>query len=236
LFKLILPSLAEANLPLLLGGTSNHFRTSVLRQVGAWDPFNVTEDADLALRLVRKGYSISVLDSVTYEEANTELGNWMQQRSRWLKGFLQTWLVHMREPASLIQSIGIGGFWVVQATTFGIFFSAIFHPLFLLHALYIAGTAGLLQQHVSNFQLLLGGIDLAVLVAGYAVSIYAGKIALSRLHIKNWWLTLATMPVYWLLMSAAGWLALWQFIVAPFHWNKTQHGLSVFQKSRAAKL
>ena len=82
LFKLILPALAEAGLPLLLGGTSNHFRTSVLRQVGAWDPYNVTEDADLALRLVRNGFDISVLDSTTYEEANTQLGNWLQQRSR----------------------------------------------------------------------------------------------------------------------------------------------------------
>lgn len=235
LFRLILPSLAREGLPFLLGGTSNHFRISILRQIGAWDPFNVTEDADLAIRLVRHGYNISVLDSVTYEEANTELGNWLQQRSRWLKGLLQTWLVHMRNPALLIESIGLGGFWVVQTTTFAIFFSAMFHPVFVVHTLYSTWSGRLMQNEQSLWLSLLYGINLAVLISGYAVSIYAGWVTLRQLRFRNWWFTLATMPLYWLLMSVAGWLALWQFIVAPFHWNKTRHGLSALQKGRTAK-
>ncbi len=235
LFKLVLPSLAAEGLPFLLGGTSNHFRTSVLRSSGAWDPFNMTEDADLAIRLTRLGYDLDVLDSVTYEEANTQLSNWLQQRSRWLKGFLQTWLVHMRDPIALIQTVGVGGFWIVQATTFGIFISSLFHPLFLIHAFYLIGSGRFLNSNATAFQLLAGGIDLAVLVAGYAVSIYAGWKALRVSHIKGWWFALGTLPFYWLLSSIAGWLALWQFAVSPFHWNKTRHGLSAFQKNRAAK-
>ncbi len=60
LFGLILPALAAHNLPLPLGGTSNHFRTRNLRQIGGWDPYNVTEDADLGLRLARLGYRTGV--------------------------------------------------------------------------------------------------------------------------------------------------------------------------------
>ena len=99
LFRRLLPVLASLSLPLPLGGTSNHFRADILRDVGGWDPHNVTEDADLGLRLARIGYRTGVIDSETEEEANGALGNWMQQRARWLKGWMQTWLVHMREPA-----------------------------------------------------------------------------------------------------------------------------------------
>ncbi len=195
----------------------------------------MTEDADLAIRLARLGYDISTLDSVTHEEANTEFRNWLQQRSRWLKGFLQTWLVHMRDPISLIETIGVSGFWIVQATTFGIFFSALFHPIFLIHAAYLVLSGTFLSPQATPFQLLLGGIDLAVLVTGYAISIYAGWKAIRLQQIKGWWFALATLPIYWLIAGIAGWLALWQFAVAPFHWNKTRHGLSTFQNDRAAK-
>ena len=76
--------LASLNLPVPLGGTSNHFRTAILRSIGAWDPHNVTEDADLGLRLARAGYLTGMIDAATFEEANCELRNWITQRSRWL--------------------------------------------------------------------------------------------------------------------------------------------------------
>ena len=135
LFGRLLPVLADHRLPLPLGGTSNHFRTAVLRAVGGWDPFNVTEDADLGLRLARHGYDTGTLDSLTYEEANTRLPNWMRQRARWLKGFLATWLVHMRDPARLMREVGPAGFWVAQAVTIGVFASALLHPLCLVATL-----------------------------------------------------------------------------------------------------
>ena len=231
LFKLILPGLASQRLPVLLGGTSNHFRISILRELGAWDPFNVTEDADLGLRLARAGYGTAALDSITYEEANPVFGNWLQQRSRWLKGFLQTWLVHMRSPVLLGQEIGFDGFWAMQAMTFGLIVSALFHPFLLGHAAYVIFSGTLALQAVNLPMAILAGLNIAVLFAGYAFSIYAGYYALRRKQIKGWWFVLATMPCYWMLMSLAGWMALWQFIFNPFHWNKTTHGLSRFQKT-----
>ena len=68
-FDVFLPALAKLRLPLPLGGTSNHFRADVLRKVGGWDPFNVTEDADLGMRLARFGYRTGVIGSTTWEEA-----------------------------------------------------------------------------------------------------------------------------------------------------------------------
>ena len=89
LFDVFLPGLATWRLPLPLGGSSNHFRVSVLREVGAWDPYNVTEDADLGMRLARFGYRTAVIPSTTYEEAPARLGPWLRQRTRWFKGWMR---------------------------------------------------------------------------------------------------------------------------------------------------
>lgn len=223
LFGLILPALAARRLPLTLGGTSNHFRTHILRKIGGWDSHNVTEDADLGLRLARLGFRTGVVQSLTYEEANTQLGNWLGQRARWLKGFMQTWLVHMRNPVRTARELGPTGFWTLQALTAGIFFSALFHPFLM------ALTAWLLvinPFHVSVTTML----NLEVFVLGYGVAMLASAKALRQRGLKGWWFTIATMPIYWLLMSVAAWMALWQLVFAPFKWNKTEHGLSKLQK------
>ena len=225
LFKLILPSLAHENLPLPLGGTSNHFRTRILRDVGAWDPFNVTEDADLGLRLARLNYLTQVLDSKTFEEANTEITNWIQQRARWFKGFLQTWLVHTRNPKVLQRQIGWDGVWIMHATTFGTVFSSIVHPIFTGVAAYQLWCNWNLPMTDSKLKIILAGLSLVVASIGYGASLYAGHLVTQRMRL-SWWPVLLTMPFYWLLMGLAAWLSLWQFIVAPFHWNKTQHGIS----------
>ncbi len=232
LFGVLLPVLADHRLPLPLGGTSNHFRTNVLRTVGAWDPFNVTEDADLGLRLARHGYETGTLDSLTYEEANTRPVNWMRQRSRWLKGFLATWLVHMRDPARLMRELGPSGFWVAQAVTIGVFVSALLHPICLAATLWLAAAQPLLPSRAGTAVVALAGVNLFVFVAGYGLSILLTRAGLRRLGFRGWAGTLAAMPLYWMLMSAAAWLALWQFVVAPFHWNKTEHGLSRMQGVR----
>ncbi len=234
LFGLLLPALANHRLPLPLGGTSNHFRIDVLREVGAWDPFNVTEDAELGFRLARAGYETATLDSHTLEEASINLANWLKQRSRWLKGFLATWLVHMRHPARLMDELGPAGFWATQVLTIGIFASALLHPFCLAAtlALFIAQPA---TPNPSLLMIGLGGLNLLVFVLGYGVSIAAGHRALRGRRKSAWIFPLATMPAYWILLSAAAWQALWQFIVSPFHWNKTEHGLSSFQKRRRGK-
>ena len=232
LFGLLLPTLANHHLPLPLGGTSNHFRVDVLREVGAWDPFNVTEDADLGLRLARAGYETATLAARTYEEANGQPVNWLNQRTRWLKGFLATWLVHMRRPVRLLEDLGPSGFWAAQALTIGIFGSALLHPICMAVTLALFILQPGLPAGASYFVITLTGLNLLVLVSGYGVAIIAGRRALYQLGITGWIFPLATMPIYWLLMSVAAWAALWQFIVAPFHWNKTEHGLSSFQRRR----
>lgn len=226
LFGVLLPVLANHGLPLLLGGTSNHFRAEVLRKLGAWDPFNVTEDADLGLRLARHGYETAILGSLTHEEANTRLSNWMRQRARWLKGFLVTWLVHMRSPARLLRELGPAGFWVMHAMTIGIFASALLHPLCMGLMLALSVLKPVVPQGTGLALILLAGLNLFILLAGYGLAIAVTRRGLRRRGIAGWVGTLATLPLYWLLMSAAAWLAVWQFFTAPFHWNKTDHGLS----------
>ncbi len=229
LFGLVLPALAAKGLPLALGGTSNHFRIDILRRVGAWDPFNVTEDADLGFRLARLGYETDVVGSYTFEEANLHFMNWINQRARWLKGFLQTWLVHMRSPVKTMRELGPGGFWVLQCCTIGVFMSALLHPFLAILSAYLFITSPSPAADLSFWVTLQGGVNLAVFVSGYGVTMFAANRALLKVGLRNWQSTIATMPLYWMLMSIAAWLALWQFIVAPFVWNKTEHGLSKLQ-------
>ena len=230
LFHVILPTLAAFGLPLPLGGTSNHFRADALKAVGGWDAFNVTEDADLGIRLARHGFSCGVLDSTTLEEANTRLPNWMRQRRRWLKGFLQTWLVHMREPVQLLKEVGLGGFLTVQATTIGVFASALLHPILLLHALWTLMPAQMQVLTETAFGKLSAGMCFSILVAGYGFAIATNLRGLKRIRVTMALSVVLTFPIYWMMMSCAAWMALWDLIVAPYHWHKTEHGLTGLNK------
>lgn len=236
LFGVLLPVLADHRLPLPLGGTSNHFRMAALRSVGAWDPFNVTEDADLGLRLARHGYDTGTLDSLTHEEANTRLPNWLRQRARWLKGFLATWLVHMRNPARLMREVGPAGFWAAQALTIGVFASVLVYPLCMVATAWLLLAYPALPEDAGAGLLAVAGLNVFVFLAGYATSLILASRALRLRGLDGWHGTLFSMPLYWVLMSAAAWMALWQFIHAPFHWNKTEHGLSALQQPRKAAL
>ena len=231
LFRVILPCLAKLKLPLPLGGTSNHFKTKALRAIGGWDPYNVTEDADLGIRFARFGYGVATLPSTTHEEANTQIQNWIHQRSRWLKGFLQTWLVHMRHPISLLHEVGLFGFFVVQAATLGVVIAATFHPIFLGLTLYQLYQGTLTDLNASTLNITLNAIFLCNLLLGFGVATLSGILALQRKGMKNQFWVHASLPLYWLLMSIAGWKALWEFAWAPFHWNKTQHGISKFNRA-----
>ena len=232
LFDLLLPLLARFGLPLPLGGTSNHFRYAALRAAGGWDAWNVTEDADLGLRLARMGYRSEVLNSTTFEEANCRLGNWLHQRSRWLKGWMQTWLVIMQSPLGAWRGMGTAGFLTAQVLMAGMIGSALLHPVFLamlLHDHVLAPTAidGIADQ-------VYRAAAIMVLVTGYGVAMLAGLRALHVRRMTRLMPSVLTMPAYWLLVSVGGWLALWQLVSAPFYWNKTRHGISrVFrQRSR----
>jgi glycosyltransferase XagB len=130
-FDVFLDGLSAMLLPLPLGGSPNHFRTSILRRVGGWDSYNVTEDADLGLRLARLGYRTEMIASRTHEEAPAQLGLWLKQRTRWMKGWMQTWAVHMRSPGRLLRELGLKGFVGMQLIVLGNVAAALLHPFFL---------------------------------------------------------------------------------------------------------
>ncbi|MGF7163074.1 cellulose synthase/poly-beta-1,6-N-acetylglucosamine synthase-like glycosyltransferase [Rhodoligotrophos appendicifer] len=227
LFDLLLPVLARFNLPIPLGGTSNHFRVEVLREAGAWDPFNVTEDADLGVRMARLGYRIGVIPSTTYEEANCRPGNWMRQRSRWIKGWIQTWFVHMRSPRRLWSELGPAGFLAFQVMSAGIILSGLLHPVFTIALIWKLASSDATTSGLNGAEIALATLSVVVFTSGLSVAIFSGLMALSnRPDLRFLRFALMLTPVYWLMISAGAWFALWEFIRRPFHWQKTRHGLS----------
>jgi cellulose synthase/poly-beta-1,6-N-acetylglucosamine synthase-like glycosyltransferase len=222
LFDVFLPGLAAWRLPLPLGGSSNHFRTSVLRRVGAWDPYNVTEDADLGTRLARFGYRTAVIPSTTYEEAPARFAPWLRQRTRWFKGWMQTWLVHTRSPLRLAADLGLSGFMVFQLLVGGTVLAALIHSLFAAMLVWQFATA----WFADAARPLMPEFHAAILIAGYAISAALGLIGLARRRMLNCAWALLLMPVYWLLLSLAAWRALFQLLRDPYRWEKTEHGLA----------
>src|SRR4029077_12998256 len=179
LFDVLLPGLSERKLPLPLGGSSNHFRTDALRAVDGWDPYNVTEDADLGMRLARLGFGAAVIGSTTYEEAPARLAPWIRQRTRWFKGWMQTWLVHMRHPLRLARELGLAGFLTFQLVVGGTVLSALVHPVFIAMFSYALATKSLFPTG----DILFAGLTYlcaGALVAGYLTSATLGLLGLKR--------------------------------------------------------
>jgi hypothetical protein len=226
LFDVLLPALARTRLPLPLGGTSNHFRTAVLRRIGGWDPFNVTEDADLGIRLARFGYRIDTVASTTYEEAPARFGPWLRQRTRWLKGWIQTYLVHMRAPLRLLRELGLAGFLVFQLLVGGTVLAALVHPFFLGIIAMDAASGAVFAPPETAAESLRKALALATLATGYLGSILLGGVGLARRRMFGIAGTLLATPLYWLLLSLAAWRALMQFLFSPYKWEKTEHGLA----------
>jgi cellulose synthase/poly-beta-1,6-N-acetylglucosamine synthase-like glycosyltransferase len=230
-FDLLLPTLAWLRFPIPLGGTSTHFRTEILRNVGAWDPFNVTEDADLGMRLAMLGYRTGLIHSTTFEEANCRIGNWLRQRSRWIKGWIQTYFVRMRHPVRLYRALGARGFLGFQLVIGGFSISNLVHPIFYLTLLaetlrlQFNGHGGLPFSSGAGHQPVVA-FNIAVLFGGYAMSIIAGMMAAAQRGLPSLMLSALAMPAYWLLISWGAYKALFQFITRPFHWEKTEHGIS----------
>ena len=233
LFDLLLPALDRLGLPIPLGGTSTHFRTRALRRVGAWDPFNVTEDADLGMRLAMHGYKCSVIASTTLEEANCQTGNWIRQRSRWIKGWIQTYAVRMRHPVRLARALGLKGFIGFQIVVGGFVLSSLVHPLLYLLIVLNLATIGAVSDHTGSVGLLL--FNAAVLIVGYSLAIFAGMVAVANRGLTPLIWQALTMPAYWLLLSAGAYKGAAQFIARPFYWEKTTHGLSRMTPGQLAK-
>ncbi len=223
-FDLYLPGLTSTGSPVPLGGTSNHFRVADLRQLGAWDPFNVTEDADLGLRLARAGFATEIINSTTYEEANSHLGNWIRQRSRWLKGYMQTWLVCMRDPWELFQQLRPIGFLSFQVMVLGTILTCFASPL--LWILLLAG--------VFNRSLWIEIVFPPPVVYASSIAFFGGNFfylfstmagCFARGYYEDVKYALLS-PAYWMLMSIAAWKAAYQLVRRPHYWEKTRHGLT----------
>jgi len=233
LFDGILPALARLRLPVPLGGTSNHFPREVLLAAGGWDPFNVTEDADLGFRLARQGWRTTVLASTTWEEAPIRFGQWFRQRSRWLKGWMQTYLVHTRQPWRLSAELGVRGALGFHALMGGLVLSALVHPLFYLLLAWHALSGQLFAPADSVAGAALWAIAWINLAAGYLMSICVGALSAVRRGQPRLALSALLMPLCWLLVSAAAYRALWQLARDPYFWEKTEHGARPASRRRS---
>ncbi|MFV2092548.1 MAG: glycosyltransferase family 2 protein, partial [Hyphomicrobiales bacterium] len=223
LFDALLPALAKLDMPLMLGGTSNHFRAQALRRAGGWDPYNVTEDADLGIRFARMGYRCAWLDSITLEEAPAGLAAWLQQRVRWMRGWLQTYFVHMRAPRQVFHEMGFWKFVGFQTLVGGLVISALAHPIFLMYLItLLVFSDGFIGSGnwPQNLLLLVSGINLLI---GYGVAMGMGILGLARCSPYRLMIQVPLMPFYWLLISVATYWSVWRFVVAPFAWEKTRH-------------
>ncbi|MBD3625067.1 MAG: glycosyltransferase, partial [Rhodobacteraceae bacterium] len=221
-FRVLLRGVQRLGMPLPLGGTTVFFRRDVLQKAGAWDAHNVTEDADLGMRLARLGYRTEMVPTTTFEEANCHARPWIRQRSRWLKGYAMTWITHMRRPATLWQDLGPMGFVGFQVLLLGGLTAYLATPLhWMLWAAWL-------------------GADLAIFDAGprwmwaaWFVSMTLGQLVMAAVALRAVWARprrhlLATVPLmflYWPLGAVAAWRAVIELFTKPFFWAKTEHGL-----------
>ncbi|GAA1860792.1 glycosyltransferase [Pseudonocardia ailaonensis] len=230
-FRWLLPGLMATRAPIPLGGTSNHIRRDVLVGMGGWDAWNVTEDADLGVRLARHGWATAMLGSTTLEEANSDAINWVKQRSRWYKGYLQSVLVALREPRELYRAIGARGIAGLLLFVLATPVLALLNPVFwFLTALWWVAEPPFVESLFPPVTFYLGS---AVWIIGVLAAIHTG-IAISRVAGKPWLAPAALLvPLYWVLMSLAAAKAVLQLAFRPSYWEKTTHGLDASPSSIA---
>jgi cellulose synthase/poly-beta-1,6-N-acetylglucosamine synthase-like glycosyltransferase len=225
-FDLILPGLQQMKLAIPLGGTSNHFPTLTLRALGGWDGFNVTEDCDLGLRLAWFRLETVVLNSITYEEANSRFKNWIRQRSRWIKGYMQTYLVHMREPEHYIKQRRFREFLSLQLVVGGKAGVLLINPImWILLLIAIVFRPFISNIYGSLIPLPILVMSIICLVVGnffYGYIYLLACMKREQYHLVKWMLLI---PLYWLMASIAACMALYQLITKPHYWEKTVHGL-----------
>ena len=225
LFDLYNVGLGRLRLPMPLGGTSNHFRAAALRAVGGWDAWNVTEDADLGLRLARFGYDIGVLDSVTYEEAPIRLPIWMKQRRRWTKGWMQVALVLARD-RSARRDLGPGNAAAVALMLVNLVVGPLATPPVLALAAW--------QLCRGDFDVPTAMLALAVPAVAIVSTLWCGWAGLRARRLEALASYLPLLLPYQLLIACAAWGGLWDLVRRPYHWRKTPHGTEVFNRSSPA--
>jgi len=221
-FDLMLSALSSINAPVPLGGSSNHFRREVLEKIGGWDEFNVAEDCDMGMRLNRKGYRVGVLNSTTWEEATSELGNWMGQRSRWMKGYIQTYLVHMREPVRCMREMGVFNFLTFNMIVgFGTMLSLLNPVFWLMFLWHMASGSALIESLFPGVIGYMGSFSLIFLNFAFIYLMIISALVREDYDLVKYGLL---SPISWVLMSVAGWKGLVELIHKPHYWHKTEHG------------
>lgn len=213
-FEVLLPALARWGLPFPLGGTSNHFKTGPLRDVGAWDAYNVTEDADVGFRLAAAGYRLGVLQRPTWETAPTTAAQWFPQRARWIKGHMQTLAVHARGPVPRQPRNAIALLLTLAQSVA----SSHLHGPVMAAAIALA-----LIDFWPDAAFQIPTHDLVLYLLGWGSAVVAGACGVWRMGGQPKALHLLGMPAYWLCQSVAAIKALYQFVTAPHHWDKTVH-------------
>lgn len=225
-FDLILPGLQSINAPIPLGGTSNHFRKKDLLAIRAWDSFNVTEDADLGIRLAKNGRKTAILNSTTLEEANSNTRNWFHQRTRWIKGYIQTYLVHTRDPKDHVASTGRKVFLIFNLIIGGKVLSALLNPcmwvLTILYFLYRAHIGLFIESFFPPYILYMGVI---CFFFGNFLYLFYYMLGASKRGQDDLIKYVFLVPFYWIMMSAAAWRAVYTLITERHYWPKTIHGL-----------
>jgi glycosyltransferase XagB len=220
-FRIVLPGLERMGFAVPLGGTTLFFRRTALEELGGWDAHNVTEDADLGIRLARHGYSTELIDTVTREEANCRPWPWIKQRSRWIKGYAMTWAVHMRRPRKLLAEVGLRKFIGVQLLFLGSLSQFLLAPvLWSFWALPLGLPHPLVDVMPAPMFWVLAG----VFAFSEILTIAVGVLAVSgpdHRYLMKW---VPTLHVYWPLASLAAMKAMIELVTKPFYWDKTQHG------------
>jgi cellulose synthase/poly-beta-1,6-N-acetylglucosamine synthase-like glycosyltransferase len=222
-WRVLLPGVARLGLVLPLGGTTLFFRRDLLEKLCGWDAHNVTEDADLGVRLARHGYRTELIDTVTFEEANCRTWPWVRQRSRWLKGFLITWSVHMRDPAALLRDLGWLRFLGVQTMLLATFAQFAATPLLWSFWLALAGLPHPVPMTMGNGVL---WAMVTLFILSETLNLLIGMIATSGERHRRLMPWVFTTPFYFPLGALAAYKALHEFVVSPFFWDKTQHGVT----------
>lgn len=225
-FDLVLTGLQSIKAPIPLGGTSNHFRIRDIHSLKGWDAFNVTEDCDLGTRLTKKGYYTAIFDSTTLEEANSDLKNWYNQRSRWIKGYIQTYLVHMRRPSAFFTGTKEPHFFTFQFVVGGKILSLFINPfMWLITASYFLFRPIVGETIESLYPMPIFYMGVFSLIIGNFLYLYYYMIGCAKRQQEELIPFAFFIPFYWLGMSVASWKALYEVIKKPHYWSKTQHGL-----------
>lgn len=222
-WRMVLPGVARLGLVIPLGGTTLFFRRPILEKLCGWDAHNVTEDADLGVRLARQGYVTELVPTVTYEEANCRAWPWVKQRSRWLKGFLITWMVHMRSPRALMRDLGFVRFMGVQTLLLATFAQFALAPLLWSFWLTLAGFTHPLALTLGE------GIATAMaysFLAAALLNLIISLVAVSGPQHRHLMIYVLTLPFYFPMAALSAYKALKELVTAPFYWDKTQHGIT----------